>query len=672
MPTSLIIVESPTKGDTIKKFLGPGYEVLSSYGHIRDLPKGELGIDTENNFELKYVIPTKARKKAGLLKKQAQKADSVILATDQDREGEAIAWHLTEILNLDGKKPYQRIVFHEITKQAIEEALKNPVKIDMGLVNAQQARRVLDRIVGYKLSPFLWKKIARGLSAGRVQSVAVRLMVEREREIEKFTAQEYWSIEAFLRSLSSELSSVLVKKDGKVLDKLEIKNQAEADKIIKDLGKTEYEVEKIDKKEVRKNPLPPFTTSTLQQEAWRRFKWPAKLTMRTAQKLYETGNITYHRTDSLNVSNLALNAAQKFIKENYGDNYYQFRKYKAKGRAQEAHEAIRPAYPNKKEIKGDDKGSRLYDLIWQRFMACQMSQAVFDSTTADIKADKYIFRANGQVLKFDGFLKVYPIKYQENILPPLKLKEILELIKLTPCQHFTQPPPRFTEASLIKALEKEGIGRPSTYAPIISTIQERNYIEKDEKRCFKPTEIGTVVNDLLVEHFPKIVDIGFTANMEQDLDKVAQGEKEWLKIVKDFYEPFNENLQQKYEKVSKKQFTEEPTEKKCPKCSSPLLIRLGKYGKFYACSKFPECRHTESLPEKALNIQCPKCQKGKMVEKRTAKRKIFYGCDRFPDCDFALWDKPTGQKCQQCGSLLTEKNKKTICSNKECKQKNAS
>jgi DNA topoisomerase-1 len=670
MPTSLVIVESPTKGNTIKKFLGPDYEVLSSYGHIRDLPKGELGVDLENNFKPKYVIPSKARKTAGFLKKQAQKADSIILATDQDREGEAIAWHLTQVLNLDGKKTYQRIVFHEITKQAIEEALKNPGKIDMNLVDAQQARRILDRIVGYKLSPFLWKKMARGLSAGRVQSVAVKLVAEREKEIENFVAQEYWSIEALLKSrqtdAKNEFSALLIKKEEEVLDRLAIKNQKEAKQIVKDLDGAKYEVEKVEKKEIKKNPLAPFTTSTLQQEAWRRFRWPVKLTMRIAQKLYETGNITYHRTDSLNLSSLALNVAKKFITGNYGDNYYQFRKYKTKGRAQEAHEAIRPAYPERRQIKSDDKGSRLYDLIWQRFIACQMSQAIFDSTTTDIKADKYIFRANGQILKFDGFLKVYPIKYQESELPPLKVNEILELMKLIPAQHFTQPPPRFSEASLIKALEKEGIGRPSTYAPIISTIQERNYIEKDEKRCFKPTEIGTAVNDLLVRHFPKIVDIKFTANMEEDLDKIAQGEKEWVKIIGEFYGSFSENLQQKYQEVSKKEFTEKPTEKKCPQCAAPLLIRLGKFGKFYACSKFPECRYTESLKENALGIKCPKCKKGEVSEKRTKKRKIFYGCSNWPKCDFALWDKPLNKKCPKCDSLLVEKNKKIKCSNKKC------
>jgi len=672
MSNSLIIVESPTKGDTIKKFLGPAYEVLSSYGHIRDLPKGRLGIDLEKNFEPNYIIPTRAKKKVNSLKKEVQKAESIILATDGDREGEAIAWHLTQALDLENKKPYQRIVFHEITRPAIEEALKNPRKIDMNLVDAQQARRILDRIVGYKLSPFLWKKIARGLSAGRVQSIAVRLIVEREREIEKFTAQEYWSIEALLRSqeANSEFSALLFKKQGKVLDKLAIKNRTEAENIVKDLEGARYEIENIEKKEIKRNPLPPFTTSTLQQEAWRKFRWPAKLTMRTAQKLYETGNITYHRTDSLNVSNVALTAAKKFITENYGNNYHQFRTYKAKGKVQEAHEAVRPAYPDKKQIKASEQESRLYELIWQRFIACQMSQAVFNSTAVDIKADKYVLRTNGQVLKFDGFLKIYPIKYQETELPELKVNEILQLIKLNPSQHFTQPPPRFTEASLIKALEKEGIGRPSTYAPIISTVQERNYIEKDEKKYFRPTEIGIVVNDLLVKHFPKIVDVKFTANMENDLDRIAQGEKEWIKIVEEFYGSFNENLQKKYEEVSKKQFTEKPTEKKCPKCSSPLLIRLGRYGKFYACSKFPECRYTESLPENSMNIKCPKCQKGKITGKRTAKRKIFYGCDRFPDCNFALWDKPTGENCPKCGALMVENKRKQIkCSNKECEQK---
>ena len=673
----LVIVESPTKSKTLQNFLGPEYKVLSSYGHIRDLPKDELGVDVENNFKPKYIIPFKSKKVVQFLTGEAQKAETVILATDQDREGEAIAWHLTQILNLNGQKPYQRVAFHEITKSAVEEALKNPRKVDMSLVDAQQARRVLDRIVGYKLSPFLWKKVARGLSAGRVQSVAVRLVVEREREIENFKPQEYWKIIALLqKAKNGELETELIKKDDKVLDKLAIKNKKEADKVIKDLKGAEYKVQNIEKKENKKNPFPPFTTATLQQEAWRRFHFPAKFTMRIAQNLYERGFITYHRSDSLNLSSLALGTAKKFITENYGDEYYQFRRYKARGRAQEAHEAIRPTYPDrvpdklKIRAKLDDNQYRLYDLIWRRFIACQMAQAVFDSTTVDIQAKNYTFRASGQVLKFDGFLKVYPIRYEETKLLSLEKNEILELLQLTPSQHFTQPPFRYTEATLIKALEAEGIGRPSTYAPIISTIQERNYIEKNEKKYFRPTEIGLVVNDLLVKHFPKIVDIKFTAVMEEDLDEVARGQRKWQKLIEEFYNPFAENLSQKYQDVSKKEFTAQPTRKKCPKCSAPLVIRLGKFGKFYACSKYPKCKYTESLPENILGIKCPKCEKGEIVEKRTKKNKIFYGCNRFPQCDFALWDKPTGENCPKCGSLLIETKRKQIkCSNKECDYK---
>ena len=464
MSITLLIVESPTKAKTLQGFLGPKYKVLSSYGHVRDLPKSELGVDIEKKFQPKYIIPAKARKNLKILIEAVKKTDSTILATDEDREGEAISWHLIKALKLDGdKEPYQRIVFHEITKQAIEEALKNPRKIDMNLVDAQQARRVLDRIVGYKLSPFLWKKVARGLSAGRVQSVAVRLVVEREREIEKFKAEEDWTIAAiFLKD--KEFEAVLIKKNGEVLDKMAIKNEKEAGRIVKELEGVEYEVENIEKKATAKNPFPPFTTSTLQQEAWRKFKFPAKFTMRLAQNLYEKGFITYHRTDSLNLSDLALGAAKKFITENYGENYYQFRKYKAKGRAQEAHEAIRPAYPERTQVETDEPGAKLYDLIWKRFIACQMSQASFDSTTVDIKTGnpksearnpKYTFRAAGQILRFDGFLKVYPIKYEETELPLLEKNELLKLLKLNPLQHSTQPPARYTEATLIKALESE-------------------------------------------------------------------------------------------------------------------------------------------------------------------------------------------------------------------------
>jgi len=670
---NLVIVESPTKSKTLQGFLGKNYKVLASYGHVRDLPKGELGIDVEKDFEPKYVIPTKSRKILNALKKELKKTKSVILATDEDREGEAIAWHLAQALGLDKDKGYQRIVFHEITKEAIQEALKNPRDIDLNQVDAQQARRVLDRIVGYKLSPFLWKKIARGLSAGRVQSVAVRLVVEREREIKKFLAQEYWTVLATLQKMieagPQSFEAVLIKKDDKVLDKLEIKNRKEAEKIIQGLAGAAYQVLEVEKKEVNKNPLPPFTTSTLQQEAWRRFKFPAKFTMSIAQRLYETGKITYHRTDSLNLSEMSLGIAKKFVTKNYGPNYYQFRKFKTKAKgAQEAHEAIRPTYPEitPDQAKLDERQYKLYDLIWRRFMASQMKEAIFLATTADIKAKECVFRANGQTLKFDGFLKVYPIKYEEIELPPLEKAEALKLVKLDPQQHFTQPLNRYTEATLIKALEKAGIGRPSTYAPIISTIQGRNYIEKNEKKFFQPTEIGLVVNDLLVEHFPEIVDINFTAHMEEDLDNVSRGERKWKQVLEDFYAPFSKNLEQKYKDVSKKEFTEENLKKLCPKCQSPLLVRLGKFGKFYACSKFPACKYTESLPQNNLGIKCPKCQEGNVVAKRTKTNKIFYGCDRFPKCDFALWDKPVNEKCPKCSSLLIEKYKKIKCSNKEC------
>jgi len=684
----LVIVESPAKGKTIEKFLGPNYKVLSSYGHFRDLPKSKLGVDVENDFAPQYIIVPRAKKNINLVKKEAQGSDSIILATDEDREGEAIAYHLAWFLNLLKNNNYKRIVFHEITKSAIEEALKNPRKIDMNLVDAQQARRVLDRIVGYKLSPFLWKKVARGLSAGRVQSVAVRLVVEREREIENFVPQEYWQIAALLEKLENRKQKIenkfevlLVKKEGETIPKLGIKTKKETDKIVKDLKDAEYKVVNIEKKEIKRNPLPPFTTSTLQQTAWQRFRFPAKFTMQIAQKLYEKGHITYHRTDSLNLSDLSLFAAKKFIIENYGENYWTgyLRKYKTKSKgAQEAHEAIRPTYPNKEPSKiklENDNQFKLYDLIWRRFIACQMAQGVFDSTTVDVEAEvknqkskvkSFIFRATGQILKFDGFLKVYPIQFEEKELPSLEINEILKLLKLIPSQHFTEPPPRYNEASLIRVFEENGIGRPSTYAPILSTIQERNYIEKDENRKFRPTEIGTVVNDLLVKHFPEIVDIKFTAEMEEELDEIAEGKIKWVPVINEFYQPFNKNLLKKYEEVSKKDITEKPTKKICPKCGAPLLIRLGRYGEFYACSKFPKCRYTESLKENKLGIKCPKCKKGEIVEKRTKKHKIFYGCSNWPKCDFALWDKPTGEKCPKCDSMLVETKRKQIkCSNVE-------
>ncbi len=706
----LVIVESPTKAQTIKNFLGQDYLVLSSYGHIRDLPKSKLGIDIENNFQPQYIIMPKAKKNIKLLKSGAKKAEETILATDEDREGEAIAWHLAKALDL---KDYKRIVFHEITEEAIKTALENSREIDINLVDSQQGRRILDRLVGYKLSPFLWKKVFKGLSAGRVQSVAVRLVVEKEREIQNFVPQEYWEISGLFKkpafpeagSLPAEFEAMLVRKNGEIIPKLGIKTKDEAEKIVKDLEGAQYKVADVEKKETKKNPFPPFTTSTLQQTAWQRFRFPAKFTMRIAQNLYEKGFITYHRTDSLNLSDSSLFAAKKFIVGNFGEEYWAgfLRKYKTKTKgAQEAHEAIRPTYPDKtpETIKTelDDSQLKLYGLIWSRFVACQMAQACFYSTAIDISAGDYLFRATGQILKFDGFLKVYPFKFEETELPLLEKDEILDLIKLSPSQHFTQPPSRYTEATLIKTLEKYGIGRPSTYAPILSTIQERNYVEKDEKRCFKPTDVGFLVNDVLVKHFPKIVDIKFTAEMEEDLDKIAQGKIEWTSVIKEFYAPFEDNLKKKYEEVSKKDITENSlskeqddspaekqaiAEKKCPKCGGSILIRLGRFGKFYACSNFPKCKYTESIKNNNLGMKCPKCEKGEIVEKRTKRKKIFYGCNRFPECDFALWDKPTKEKCPKCGSIMVEKNKKNYpirnaegnlnqtnevkCSNKDCK-----
>ena len=666
---NLVIVESPTKAKTIQKFLGKEYTVLSSFGHIRDLPKRKFGVEIEANFKPEYVIPAKAKKTISALKKAIKKGTETILATDEDREGEAIAWHLSEVLKLKDPK---RIVFHEITEGAIKEALNNPRMIDMNLVDAQQARRILDRIVGYKLSPFLWKKVSKGLSAGRVQSVAVRLVAEREKEREDFKKQEYWTIEALLSKEGKEFKAILSQKDGQLIEKLGIKTKEDADKILKDLEGVEYRVLNVEAKEIKKNPFPPFTTSTLQQEASKKLKYPAKFTMGIAQKLYEQGLITYHRTDSVNLSQLALGAAQKYILDTFGRKYWagHFRQYVSKGKTQEAHEAIRPTYATNSpdKVKLDKKYLKLYELIWRRFIASQMTAALFHSTGADISAENHTFRATGQVLKFDGFLKVYLIKFSEEDLPLLKTDDLLLLKELLSLQHFTEPPARYNEASLIKALEKNGIGRPSTYAPTLSTVQERNYIAKDEQRRFFPTEMGIIVNNLLVDHFPEVVDIDFTARMEKELDEVAEGKDTLIKTCKDFYGPFSKNLEKKYNDVSKEETTEQ-TDKKCAACQSPMIIRLGRFGRFYACSNFPTCKNTESLEKDSLNVKCPKCKTGEIVTKRTKRGKVFYACNKFPECDFALWDKPIDRKCPECNSLLVEKWKSIKCSNKDCSYK---
>ncbi len=651
----LIIVESPTKAKTISHFFPSGYIIESSFGHIRDLPKSKLGIDVDHDFEPHYIIPKKSSKVVTNLKKLAAKAEQVILATDEDREGEAIAWHLSKALNLeDTGKPIDRIVFHEITKSALEAALQSPRTINADLVDAQQGRRVLDRLVGYKLSPFLWRKIAKGLSAGRVQSVALRLIVEREEEIEKFKPVEYWQLAALLRAGKTEFESRLVKINDKVLEQLDIKDKAAADAILAALDRATFTVVHRESKEAKRNPSPPFTTSTMQQEAAKRLGFSAKKTMLLAQRLYEHGLITYMRTDSVNLSQESLVAAKSWLTKNLGASYSTQapRVFKGKSRlAQEAHEAIRPTdifqTPENKKIA--EKGERdLYQLIWQRFVASQMPQAVFDTTQIDIQAGEYTFRANGNILKFDGFLKVWEQQFQEKTLPKLKKGESVDLVELQPSQHFTEPPPRYNEASLIKTLEEYGIGRPSTYAPTISVIQERNYVIKDSGRL-QPTEMGRLVNKVLTENFPEIVDIDFTAKMEEKFDHIANHEADWRDVIRKFYVPFEKKLEEKTAQVLKEEVPPEKTDIMCDKCGKPMIIKMSRFGKFLACSGFPDCKNTKSLNPKAepkkTGLACPKCQTGEIIERRVsrgrARGKIFWGCSRYPDCDYASWENPT-------------------------------
>jgi DNA topoisomerase-1 len=738
MAKTLVIVESPTKAKTITRFLDGKYKVEASFGHIRDLPTSKMGVDIEHDFEPTYVVPTKAKKRVTELKKLAKDAPEVILATDEDREGEAIAWHLIQALDLNkGKKKdavLKRIAFHEITKSAIQHALESPRELDMNLVDAQQARRVLDRLVGYELSPFLWKKVKRGLSAGRVQSVAVRLIVEREREIQKFKPEEYWSIVATFHK-DSNFTGKLAKIDGKSIDKLFVKDEAQAKKILADLANQPAVVTEVTKKEVRRNPAAPFTTSTLQQEAARKLGFSAKQTMMYAQQLYEgveigeegaTGLITYMRTDSVNLSEFALASAKQAITAKYGKDYLipEPRKYNARSKnAQEAHEAVRPTDLNRdpESLKEhlDRNQYRLYDLIWKRTIATQMPEAVFDATSVDTEISgekKYTFRSTGQVIKFDGFMKVYlegvddeeAEKEEEGLLPELAKGDKPKVVKIIPNQHFTQPPPRFTDASLIKALEEHGIGRPSTYAPTITTIQDRGYVDKIDKK-FQPTEIGFIVNDILVEHFPQVVDLTFTATMEDELDEIADGKKEWVPVIREFYGPFHDNLKIKEKEVEKHV---EQLDEKCPESGHPLIIKFGRFGKFIACSNYPECKYTRPMPEeqklieehsgeicdkcgrpmvvkfgrfgsflgcsgypecknikkivKGTGVTCPQCGEGEMIERRS-KRGIFYSCSKYPQCKFILPTKPTGEKCPKSGDLLIyAKNGMIKCSNKDC------
>lgn len=652
----LVIVESPAKGKTIEKYLGSGWKVLASFGHVRDLPKSTLGVDVDHDFAPKYLIPAKARKNVNLLKKAVRDAEALYLATDYDREGEAIAWHIIQALGLEEekttnrkkKKEIHRITFHEITQEAIKKAFEHPRAIDMNLVDAQQARRVLDRLVGYILSPFLWKKVMKGLSAGRVQSVAVRLIVDREREIKNFKPQEYWTIVAMLfkkqdKKIKQQLIEAhLVEWRGRKLDKLAIKSQSEAQKIVDSLKNVTYQIESIEEKEMKRNPYAPFTTSTLQQEASNRLRFSAKRTMRLAQDLYEAGYITYMRTDSTNVAQSALQSVRQVIGE-FGNQYLppQIRVFKTKVKgAQEAHEAIRPTDPNRRvdDLKlPSEAHSKLYDLIWRRLIASQMAPAKIKRLTIKIKAKDAILQANGSQMVFDGFYKVWPTAFQEKLLPELKLQEILDPQELIPTQHFTEPPARYSEATLVKALEEHGIGRPSTYAPILSTIQARGYVRL-ENRKFYAEEIGMIVTDMLAKHFPNIVDINFTATMEDKLDRVASGKQDWHQLIRAFYEPFAKTVAEKSKSVDKQDISED-TDKICPKCGKPIVIKMGRFGRFYACAGFPDCRHTESIIE-STGIQCPDCSEGKVVERRTRRGKIFWGCDRYPECKYATWHNP--------------------------------
>lgn len=664
----LIIVESPTKAKTLSRFLGDSYTVIATMGHVRDLPKAELGVDVEKNFAPRYIVPRDKAKRASELKELAAHADTIILATDPDREGEAIAWHVRELFQQKTSKksvpsttPFKRIAFHEITEGAIKDALANPREIDLKLVDAQQARRILDRLVGYKLSPLLWKKLSkRWLSAGRVQSVAVRLIVEREREIEKFTKQEYWTIEGIFNAHNQAIVAELSAKDGVKYEetltfnlfdgtytttKTSITDHAMAGGIINDL-KPPFTVSAVDKKEIKRSPAPPFTTSTLQQDAGRRLYFSAKKTMQLAQKLYEEGYITYHRTDSVNLSEKFLAEAQTFISKTYGKEYLPDapRRFQTKSKvAQEAHEAIRPTNVALTGDQLDGSGEinrdhhRLYELIWKRAMASQVKEAIFDSTTVDITSSNgYLFEAQGSVVKFDGFLRIMGRDTDEVVIPSVAVGDTLALNTATPTQHFTNPPPRYTEASLVKTLEEKDIGRPSTYAPIISTIQERQYVVREEKKLV-PTDLGKSVTDFLVQYFPNIMDLPFTARLEDELDAIANGDREWPPVIAEFYEPFEKDLTTSYDTAEKVKVAVEELGEPCPTCGHPLVIRVGRYGKFVACSTFPACKYTRQYAEK-IDMKCPRCG-GDIVIKKSRRGKTFYGCSNYPTCNFAAWKK---------------------------------
>ncbi len=685
----LVIVESPAKAKTIKKYLGDGYEVIASMGHVRDLPKSSISVDFDNNFEPQYADMKGKEEVIKELKKYAAKCDKIYLATDPDREGEAISWHIASMLNLDINQN-NRVAFNEITKSGVQQGMSNPHKIDIDLVNAQQARRILDRIVGYQLSPFLWRKVRRGLSAGRVQSVSVRLIVDREKEIKNFNAQEYWTIDAKVSAPSSRkiFSAKLALIDGK---KAELENKEQTDKILESLENAEFKVISVKKKVTKKSPAPPFITSTLQQEASRRMGFQSRRTMKAAQELYEgieidgigfVGLITYMRTDSLRISDEAINSASEFIEKTYGKTYLPSspRVFKSKKNAQDAHEAIRPSMPGltpdrvKENLTSDQY--KLYKLIWERFIASQMADALHDTVSVDIQAENCVFKSSGYAVKFDGYTVLYeeskdtknPDEEDNKVLPPIENGDIIKVKSIGGNQHFTQPPSRFTEASLIKTLEENGIGRPSTYAPTITTITARHYVERDGKQLV-PTALGEVVTELMKEHFKYIVDAKFTAKMEADLDAIENGDRDWHETLSDFYTTFSETLK-KAEKAMEGKRVKVPAEETdvvCDVCGKMMVIKIGRFGKFLACSGFPECTNTKKIVQATKGI-CPLCS-NQVIAKKSKKGRNFFGCAGYPDCNFMTWNTPIEDKCPKCGSSLFKKGGKAgkiLCEKTGC------
>lgn len=678
----LVIVESPAKAKTIEKYLGKNYKVVASVGHVRDLPKSKMGIDVENNYEPHYISIRGKGDVIKSLRSAAKKAEKVFLASDPDREGEAIAWHLSFLLGLD-LNDKNRVVFNEITKDAVKAAFKEPRSIDVDLVDAQQARRILDRLVGYSISPILWRKVKKGLSAGRVQSIALKMIVDREKAIRVFKPEEYWSLDGNFQKGRKKFKANFWGVDGK---KTKLPNAASVKEITDRLQSKEYEVKKVEKKERKRQAAAPFTTSSLQQEAARKLNFRTRKTMMVAQQLYEgialgrqgtVGLITYMRTDSKRISDSAKAETATFIEERYGKEYvaHQIKASKNTQGAQDAHEAIRPTStlrtPEELEKYLDKDQLKLYRLIWSRLVASQMTPAVFDTMKVTLEQNGVVFIANGSKIKFKGFMQVYVEsrddgkEEKDNILPDLEVGEMVTSVDIEPKQHFTQPPARFTEATLIKTLEENGVGRPSTYAPTLETIQRRYYVKLSQKR-FEPTELGEIVNSIIEDFFPQIIDIHFTAEMENNLDAIADGNEDWVKVVDRFYRPFEVELVKAEENIEKIQIKDEPAGFDCDLCGKPMVIKLGRYGKFYACSNFPECRNTKAIV-KEIGVTCPKCHEGQIIERKSKKNRLFYGCNRYPECDFVSWDKPIGRNCPKCDHYLVEKKvkggKQIICPN---------